>query len=142
MTGNIRDIERINFKLKTMEPQFRIWDKKRGEMINLRPAELSDVQGAHIALAFEEYGHTRTDESERIEGYEIIQFIGLKDKNGKKIYEGDIIENEFGKKIVKWADGGFYCEEEKNVMRIYMWLLTLDKIEVIGNIYENPELLK
>jgi len=73
--------------------------------------------------------------------YELMQFTGIHDRNGKEVYEGDIIKNEFGKKVIKWDDGGFYCDEEKTVMRIYLWILDFSKIEVIGNIYENPKLI-
>jgi len=129
------------------EIKFRAWDSESEIMIysdkpegdywwELQPkAQIGCIVGVSEGNTFEP--------PEPIVEYitEIMQFTGLLDKNGKEIYEGDIVENEFGKKIVKWADGGFYCEEEKTIMRIYFWLLTLDKIEVIGNIYENPDLL-
>jgi hypothetical protein len=75
----------------------------------------------------------------------VLQWTGLKDKKGKEIYEGDIILNEYGHKCeIVWQVHGFYYTRKR-------WRLgwnkrfahlSEDKFEVIGNIYENPELLQ
>ena len=80
------------------------------------------------------------------------EYTQLKDKNGREIYEGDIvkfqtkewdIQGEFSRpfvqKKVKFVDGSFYADGmyEEDCFEIG-W----NEVEVIGNIYENPELLK
>lgn len=71
--------------------------------------------------------------------YEIIQYIGINDINGKEIYEGDIIESKNGYGVVKFEAGHFFIESIK-IYNNYCSILYWDTI--IGNIYENPELLK
>ena len=77
-----------------------------------------------------------------------MQYTGLKDKHGKEIYEGDIICYNYGKTesrakmIAKWVDAGFVLSAYKE-----NWVYDLGEcvpttLEVIGNIYENPELLE
>lgn len=93
----------------------------------------------------------------------IGQYTGLKDKNGKKVYEGDIIEFSYdiftgnfdtkvGKGIVEFIFGAFYIkpyeiEGEKikdieNEEWFLLYSVNEDDLEVIGNIYDNPELLE
>ena len=67
----------------------------------------------------------------------IGQFTGLTDKNGKKIYEGDILALRTKRPhIVKFEDGGFVLTGTAIPIR------HADKFEVIGNIHDNPELLE
>lgn len=81
----------------------------------------------------------------------VRQFTGLKDKNGKEIYDGDILYNDFNAKgVVKFVNGMFIvnfiyeesvCSKDNDKMTIR--LISANSItRVLGNIYENPELLK
>lgn len=70
----------------------------------------------------------------------IGQFTGLHDKNGKEIYEGDIISNESYKGVVVYKNGSFVLDLGKSCGCVY--LFCLDSLLIIGNIYDNPELLE
>jgi len=74
-------------------------------------------------------------------------FTGQKDKNGKEVFEGDILKNPNGKidKVI-WTENGFYgrAKHPTNKNRTVLNPLCKDYLEnkeVVGNIYENPELL-
>lgn len=115
-----------------------------------------------------EFRGKRTDNGEWVHGYLLIyeneayifeevdpdtvgQYTGLKDKNGTKIYEGDILSfsnmREECTSIVMWNDEiGAWCLKIKNATRIGefplgKWLSD-EELEVIGNIHDNKELLE
>lgn len=74
----------------------------------------------------------------------LIQCTGLKDKNGELIYEGDIVKdrNNFILQITYRQDkGAFYLENNRIAGAIFELKCSTNTMEVIGNIYENPELI-
>jgi uncharacterized phage protein (TIGR01671 family) len=66
--------------------------------------------------------------------YYLMQYTGIDDKNGEPIYEWDIVQVDDRKGEVIYSVDRFCV---KNII----WLLLSDNMEVIGNIYENPELM-
>lgn len=153
------------------EIKFRAWEKESKVMI---PAVSVYDPGDHIGFsettAVDAFGDKWDNfESTHMEmgddwvyllgGFELMQFTGLKDKNGKDIYEGDILSS---KSFPRSPNGGWYCDgygHQKGTGRIIafekgefradtdsLWeVLNLrpnHTWEVIGNIYENTELLE
>ena len=76
----------------------------------------------------------------------IMQYTGLKDKNNKEIYEGDILLDRNNKKPYKviFKNGSFRAEFEGDFEEYSFDLIDVvaQGCEIIGNIYENPELIK
>ncbi len=84
------------------------------------------------------------------EGAPVMQFTGLKDKNAKEIYEGDVVRTPDDWELygmaggtiyqVRFSGGGFRASTDPRRGQGY-WMEDGKDFEVIGNIYENPELL-
>lgn len=128
------------------EIKFRAWDKEFAEMNRVTSINFIDEFNKNKGYEGVVY----------LEGYidaiplseiELMQYTGLKDKNGKEIFEGDILLYlRKSKRIVSYKNGAFIrYYENYNEYLLYDSFIEdgyLTDYEVIGNIYENPELLE
>jgi len=142
------------------EIKFRAWTKEDEQMLSVNQIDWTD-DNTYIFSDTTGYDYTKED-------IILMQYTGLKDKNDKEIYEGDIVINHgyFNKGIVKFGSfkqsaqskhdrpywcQGFYAngQEVKSLLGMkykltenYSIEKSEDTLEVIGNIYKNPELIK
>lgn len=125
-----------------MIPKFRAWKKiNTQEMLN--DVRAIDFDKRMIKIGYPLSRDTTRIDTESLDNVKLMQSTGLKDKNGVEIYEGDIIKNSYDEiYTVKWFDAAFYLEEKYNGGFDYHELHLEDNKKVIGNIYENPELLE
>lgn len=123
-----------------MIPKFRAWDKTSKEMYDMEAINFNRGKFESIG-----YGVTSLRSADKVE---LMQSTGLKDKNGKEIFEKDILDYNGRKVIVKWHGSyasfiyEFVDELENRVTEWQPLYLSYYHFEIIGNIYENPELLE
>lgn len=138
--------------MRGREVKFRAWHKIRKEMFRVTNInfDLETQEASFVFVAGYPYPTPMRD-------MEVMQFTGLLDKNGKEIYEGDVVATGFG------------ADYTKGIVRIGMWEMSVETYEtsytlpyygvyldravgleeflltgqmyVLGNEYENPELL-
>lgn len=118
------------------EIKFRVWDSERKKILPIQRHSFktgkSMPYGWNVEYVFED----------------LMQYTGLKDKNGKEIYEGDIVKayesnivcevifSEGAMFMLRWNDKKWGNNE------YHHYGVRAFTLEVIGNIYENPELLE
>ena len=125
------------------EIRFRAWDKKTKQWICVGYAPLGEVTLFGVVeqwlMEHKEPNQTMLD---RFGDVEESQFTGLKDKHGNPIYEGDIVKHRNGIKQVVYDDSSASFQMGLSNHVLDQELVPYDGIEVIGNIYQNSELIK
>ncbi|WP_434716675.1 YopX family protein [Lacticaseibacillus paracasei] len=137
------------------EIKFRVWDHNTDTMMIPDYFELYDGKIGWIEAGREAGPESGNDGNP--DQFEIMQYTGLHDKNGREIYENDILkvtseEGESYVATVKWfGDEGYPAFDLEGIPETWFYganaLATIfqegvDTCEVIGNIFENPELLE
>ena len=123
-----------------MIPKFRAWDKARNEMnykVMVGNCDTDDENWTCPIIWIEE-----EKDWLHFDDYEcIMQSTGLKDKNGKEIFEGDVVKCNGLLGTIKSLKAMWICSFVKynNYQKVGFFA---QEIEVVGNIYENPELLE
>lgn len=142
------------------EIKFRAWDKNNKQMCEVTHLKFSKCQYLNV-------GYRRLLDRKMIDDNSLLdekmngtcalmQYTGLKDKNDKEIYEGDVVRqyadcDEYGcdiyfRYLIEWDNEQLaYCGNEiqsKGLTNDRYYGTDMADYEIIGNIYENPELLE
>ena len=133
------------------EIKFRAWDKKQARF-QFGCCNLCLTLDGHLLWQF---GCQSPDwlSEEDSSNYILQQFTGLKDKNGKEIYESDILEAPGGRYVVEWQNAAFIrrtifintqAGRKQPIDPVHTLYETegIETAEAIGNCWEHPELLK
>lgn len=134
------------------EIKFRVWDEYLKRLSGPQGLQVSIRNGVieHISQRFEDgYGSSEWGSSKQPldqNRYRLMQFTGLKDRNGVEIYEGDIlgtvpINTSIAHGVVEWWNGCFYTKHRTGEQFAILLNDVSDICEVIGNVYEHPQLL-
>lgn len=120
--------------------KFRAWDTKLKQFVDLTESEYSLEVMAQGDVKVIRQGRPINDSR-----FLLLQFTGLKDAKEKEIYEGDVVKcrdnvTDIEKGIVEWGTDGWIIRAASGSFKgLCDWGTPV--LEIIGNIYENPELL-
>lgn len=130
-----------------MIPKFRAWHKtweEMGRITFIRYKKSGEI--AHLSFRRNIYNGNIYGGLVKLDEIELMQSTGLKDKNGKEIFEGDIVKmskDVYSEptyyEVVRHRGGAYRLDSKQHGCEL--WLRHTD-CEVVGNVYENRELLE
>lgn len=113
--------------------KFRVWDIRNKKMFDWEEMEIQ----SRSFLFHELFGELKNY------GKVLMEYTGLKDKNGKEIYEGDIVTDDFDRYQIVFEDSSFCGRRPNKIDSSKFILAKIDsRGEVIGNRFQNKDLLK
>ena len=127
-----------------MRPKFRAWDGAKKEMFK---DTFAITESGQVVVVEQEFV-TSPPDYVFVDHLVIMQSTGIKDKNGKEIFEGDIVDYKGRKAIIKWHGPyasfiyRFVDEMQERVSEWKPLFLAYHHFEIIGNVYENKEFLE
>ncbi|WP_449454426.1 YopX family protein [Streptococcus suis] len=117
-----------------MIPKFRVWDTFEEDMVN------------DIFFSWQDCGYESLNECLSDERWKLMQSTGLFDKNGKEIFEDDVVKLKYTVlsdyeffKVTRFRGGSWRIDNRQRGSEL--WLRNED-CEIIGNIHQNPELVE
>lgn len=127
------------------EIKFRAWLKEDKKMVNIETIDFTDKSIQYLEK--NEFINAYLLRRVSFDDVELMQYTGLNDKNGKEIYEGDILffRDENTKYVVVWQDAAFIIKsvEIRKYSEKMCWLDDTEICcEIVGNVYENKNLLE
>lgn len=124
------------------EIKFRIWDKKMNKMIYPNDPVSGEIL-IYPLWVINLDGTVLDEDYFKLNDVVLMQYTGLKDKNGREIYEGDIVEIEgFKEHMEVFFKDGYFGWGKQHYGMYSFDPFGLEKLRVIGNIYEGIKLNK
>lgn len=125
--------------------KFRAWDKKKRKMIYLSPNDTILFQNGKCTV-WKENQYDETEECFCCETFSNVipmLYSGRKDKNGTFVFNDDILRKEGYQDVrIKFENGVFWVRDADRTLNIPITDFAIEEFELIGNVWENPELLK
>jgi uncharacterized phage protein (TIGR01671 family) len=136
----------------TRKIKFRAWDKYTSKMLE----QLGGISGSNSYISFLDFYYDNSEDrnfGSVINDLILMQFTGLLDKNGKEIFEGDLLQYDgYNFKLInkekiyqiKYDDNlaQYYSCNLENSFDTFLVVRAWKESKIIGNIYENPELVE
>lgn len=115
------------------EIKFRAWDKLNKDMFNVESINFQERRVYKDTVSYHKF-----------EDIDLMQYTGLKDEYGDEIYEGDIVtlHNRKHRVIFNTEGARFVLRNDEFELEITFINHNNERMEIVGNIYENPELIE